>query len=211
MKMFWGGNAYSSTLKTDAAGSSETLVTFYKATWHRIPENCNLCKTLLAACFILVSFFAYSLTLKMEATCSSKMLFAFHWLHSIVSQKTEFFIVTAVRTWSDRHFMLHTFYQEEEMDIHIQLTSWQELTISYLDVITKSKDLQLLQNNLICIKCAAQHPLIFPPWLSYYEASSNLLCSPTGTFVLSESIFIRSILCTCVCICTWSQTGNKIS
>jgi hypothetical protein len=64
---------HSSTLKTDAAGSSETLVTFYKAAWHQIPEDCNLCNTLLAACFMLVSFFAYSLTLKMEATCSSKI------------------------------------------------------------------------------------------------------------------------------------------
>jgi hypothetical protein len=45
------------------------------------------------ACFTL----AYSLTLKMEATCSSKRRLTLKGLHSVISQKIELCITTAVR------------------------------------------------------------------------------------------------------------------
>jgi hypothetical protein len=51
----------------------------------------------LAACFILVSCLAYSLTLKMEVTCSSETLVDFG-LHGIISWKIGLLITTAVRT-----------------------------------------------------------------------------------------------------------------
>jgi hypothetical protein len=53
---------------------------------------------LLAVCFMLVFYVAYSSTLKMEATCSSETLVDIHGPHSVISQKVEDFIVTAVGT-----------------------------------------------------------------------------------------------------------------
>jgi hypothetical protein len=37
------------------------------------------CEALIAACFMLVSYFAYSSTLKMEVMCSSKTLVDYYW------------------------------------------------------------------------------------------------------------------------------------
>jgi hypothetical protein len=48
--------------------------------------------------FMLVSCLAYSLTLEMGATCSSKTSVDFSRLHGIISQKTELFITTTVWT-----------------------------------------------------------------------------------------------------------------
>jgi hypothetical protein len=45
-----------------------------------------------------VSCLAYSLTLKMEMTCSSKTLVDFQWTTHVISLKTELYI-TAVRIW----------------------------------------------------------------------------------------------------------------
>jgi hypothetical protein len=42
---------------------------------------------LLATCFRLVSYLAYSSILKMEATCSSKLRLTYNELHGVVSQK----------------------------------------------------------------------------------------------------------------------------
>jgi hypothetical protein len=77
---------------------------------------------LLAACFVLISCLAYSLTVKIEVTCYSKMLVDFQWtvehyipedkilhndwyeyfnpyeyIHSITFQKAVMVIVTTVR------------------------------------------------------------------------------------------------------------------
>jgi hypothetical protein len=60
-------------------------------------------KALLATCFMKVSCVVYSLTMKIEETCFSEMSVAFIGLHSVISQKIEFFITTAVRT-SDHTF-----------------------------------------------------------------------------------------------------------
>jgi hypothetical protein len=50
----------------------------------------HLWGVLLAACFMLVSYFAYTSTIKMETTHSSEMRVNFQWrLHGVVSQKTE--------------------------------------------------------------------------------------------------------------------------
>jgi hypothetical protein len=51
---------------------------------------------LRSACFILISYLAYSSTVKMEATWSPKRRLTFDGLHSVISQKTELFITTAV-------------------------------------------------------------------------------------------------------------------
>jgi hypothetical protein len=45
--------------------------------------------------FLLASFIS---TLKIEATCSSETSVTFNELHSVISQKMELFITTAVRT-----------------------------------------------------------------------------------------------------------------
>jgi hypothetical protein len=55
-------------------------------------------RALLAACFRLVSFLAYCSTLKMETRCSSETSVVFSRLHGVISQYTELFIKTAVRT-----------------------------------------------------------------------------------------------------------------
>jgi hypothetical protein len=47
---------------------------------------------------MLISFFAYSSTLKMEAICSSEMFFDSYRTDGVISQKESFFIVTATRT-----------------------------------------------------------------------------------------------------------------
>jgi hypothetical protein len=51
---------------------------------------------LLAAYFLLLSFFSYSSTLKMEITCYSKSWMTFNGLLGAVPQKTEFFILQPV-------------------------------------------------------------------------------------------------------------------
>jgi hypothetical protein len=56
-------------------------------------------QALLANCFMLVSCLAYSLTLKMEATCFSEMLDAFEETNGFIYQKRKLFITTAVRTF----------------------------------------------------------------------------------------------------------------
>jgi hypothetical protein len=53
------------------------------------------CVKLLLA-FTLVSCWAYSSTLKMEAICSSKCWLPFNGLHGVIPQKVELFIITAV-------------------------------------------------------------------------------------------------------------------
>jgi hypothetical protein len=40
--MSWGDSVEESTLKMDAAGSSEMLVTGYRTAWLRIPEDIKL-------------------------------------------------------------------------------------------------------------------------------------------------------------------------
>jgi hypothetical protein len=39
----------------------------------------EICRVLLAACFVVISFSACSFTLKMQAACSTKILVDFHW------------------------------------------------------------------------------------------------------------------------------------
>jgi hypothetical protein len=51
-----------------------------------------------AVSFMLVSCLAYSLTLNVEATCPPKRWLIFGGPHGVISQKTELFITTAVRT-----------------------------------------------------------------------------------------------------------------
>jgi hypothetical protein len=53
---------------------------------------------LLATCFMLVSCLGYSSTLKVEETCSSGMSVIFNRIQGVISQKTELFIFTAVKT-----------------------------------------------------------------------------------------------------------------
>jgi hypothetical protein len=62
--------------------------------------------SLLATCFTSVSCLACSSVLKMEATCR----LTFNRLHGIISQKTEFFITTSVRTCNPTYKMSVTFY-----------------------------------------------------------------------------------------------------
>jgi hypothetical protein len=50
------------------------------------------------ACFLLVSYLAYSLILKTEVIISSKMSVGFQQTLNIISQKIELFIVTTVKT-----------------------------------------------------------------------------------------------------------------
>jgi hypothetical protein len=49
--------------------------------------------SLLTTNFLLVSCLAYSLTLKMAMTCSTKMLVDFSGLHGIMLQKLELFML----------------------------------------------------------------------------------------------------------------------
>jgi hypothetical protein len=56
-----------------------------------------------AFCFQLVSCLAYSLTLKKEATCRK----TFDGLYDVISQKTELFTVTTVRTSNPTTFNLN--------------------------------------------------------------------------------------------------------
>jgi hypothetical protein len=51
----------------------------------------------------LVSCLAYASTLKMEATCSSKMLANFNGLRDVIPQKVELFITTVERTSNPTH------------------------------------------------------------------------------------------------------------
>jgi hypothetical protein len=45
-----------------------------------------------------VSGLAYSSILKMEGIYSSESSVDFHWIHGVISQKTELFIVTAAKS-----------------------------------------------------------------------------------------------------------------
>jgi hypothetical protein len=47
------------------------------------------CKSMLATCFTLVSFLAYSSTLKTEAVVPPKLRLTFNGLHGVISQKIE--------------------------------------------------------------------------------------------------------------------------
>jgi hypothetical protein len=58
----------------------------------------------LAACFMLISCLAYPKTLKMEVTCSYETSFDFNGLYGVISQKTELFMCTGVRT--SNHMLL---------------------------------------------------------------------------------------------------------
>jgi hypothetical protein len=76
--------------------TSSKMSVYNKPTWHHIPEDGILqsdCCLLPNACM------AYFLNLKMEAVHSSKLsVNIFSNLHGITSQKTECFIVTAMKT-----------------------------------------------------------------------------------------------------------------
>jgi hypothetical protein len=60
-----------------------------------------------AACILLVSFVAYSVTLKMEVMLSSKISVTSTRLpvHDVTSKKRFLFIVTAVRTSNSVHLL----------------------------------------------------------------------------------------------------------
>jgi hypothetical protein len=53
---------------------------------------------MLAACVMLVSCLAYSLTLKVKQHISLKCCLTVTGLHGVISQKIELFITTAVKT-----------------------------------------------------------------------------------------------------------------
>jgi hypothetical protein len=60
------------------------------------------------ASFILGSSLTYSLTLKIEVTCSSQHQLTFNGLHRIKSQNKKLFITTAVRTTNPKKLSLFT-------------------------------------------------------------------------------------------------------
>jgi uncharacterized membrane protein YozB (DUF420 family) len=90
--------AYSSTLKMEAACSSESWVDFLLTAWRCIPKGRTLhyhgC-ALLAACLVLVFCVAYSS--KVNATVSPKCLLTFSELHGVISQKVEHFLQIVIR------------------------------------------------------------------------------------------------------------------
>jgi hypothetical protein len=61
-------------------------------------------KLLLAACFMLVSGLAYTSTLKMEAICSPETSVGFTGFHSVIHQKTKFFINADVSSSNSSQF-----------------------------------------------------------------------------------------------------------
>jgi hypothetical protein len=63
--------------------------------WGHVVHCTRFC---LPTAFTLVSCLAYSFMLKMEVTCSSTHWLSFNRIHGIMSQKTELFITTTVRT-----------------------------------------------------------------------------------------------------------------
>jgi hypothetical protein len=104
-------------------GSYPTVACVFVAAGMRLPSRClemalhvtAPCSplkvnrlALLATCFMLVSLLACSSTLKMEVTCSRKHPLAFRKLHGIISEKTDLFITTAMRT-SDPTNIIHVF------------------------------------------------------------------------------------------------------
>jgi uncharacterized membrane protein len=61
-------------------------------------QRASQASALIAVCFMLVSCLAYSSTVKTEAISASKCRLTFTRLHGVISQKTDIFIVTAVKT-----------------------------------------------------------------------------------------------------------------
>jgi hypothetical protein len=61
-------------------------------------KRASCTSALLAACFRLVSWLDYSSTWRRRRHVTPKCLLIFYRLHCVISQKTEFFITTAVRT-----------------------------------------------------------------------------------------------------------------
>jgi hypothetical protein len=78
-------------------GSLHHCKSIYNSLWIHLEEqwNCNACK--YNCCFMLVSCLAYSSTLKMEVTGSTKTSGEFHQTTRHYTKRTEFFITTAMR------------------------------------------------------------------------------------------------------------------
>jgi hypothetical protein len=105
---------------------------------------------MLAACFMLASFLAYSATPKMEAT-SSKTLLYFNGLHSITFQKMELSITTDVRSLK-LYTLLHP--SDKIHDDSFTLHGIQGLILFTAGFVTY---ILLLFNSLSCITVPIAH------------------------------------------------------
>jgi hypothetical protein len=84
--------------------------------WSTCKTKSKQSTNLFSTCFTLVSCLAYSITMKTEATYSSRMSVDFNGLYGIISKKNELFITTAVRfsNSTTHYFLLHHHH------VHIQ-------------------------------------------------------------------------------------------
>jgi hypothetical protein len=97
---------YSSTMKIEVVRLSEKFVNIHETTRCHVwslspfPRLLNMKDSILflPSAYMLVSCSAYSMTMKMEAACSTETSPNFQQLHGVISQKIEFFITTAVST-----------------------------------------------------------------------------------------------------------------